>query len=129
MACEQACLMASQAFRHSREHLFPLLGSRLRCQHLLAKRLQAGKAEEGFDEILVLGDIRMLYPGSVPQAFWRVPRVEGRTTVLAAVLGPLCTPKLCTGRTPTDGFEAVPSKLLHTFLDEFACLLVFSSSA
>ena len=82
-----------------------------------------------FDEFLDVGDIRMLYPGSVPQAFQRVPRVAGRTTVLGAVLGPLCTPKLRTGGTPIDGFEAVPSKLFHTFLDEFACVLVFSSSA
>lgn len=71
----------------------------------------------------------MLYPGSVPQAFQRVPRVAGEDHGAEHCAWPSRTPKFHPGRTLSNGFEAVPSKFFHMFLDEFACVLDFSSSA
>jgi len=70
----------------------------------------------------------MLCSGSVPQAFWRVPRVAGEDHCAGCCARPSLHTQALHWQN-TSCLEAVPSKLLHAFLDEFACVLVFSCSA
>lgn len=68
----------------------------------------------------------MPYPGSVPQAYQRVPRVAGEDRGAEHCAWPSRTPKFHPGRTLSNGFEAVPSKFFHMFLDNLPVYLTLA---